>query len=118
MTDKEPKLVGRLNKNEKTPFPFTADNSERVRERRDMISRLDAASLDRLLWEYRSKYYSEEQGQSSPPKFDHRVDFVLQTYLPEKYKDISAEERQRFSEFVKNFVYAGDQFLYAKVAST
>lgn len=49
-----------------------------------------------------------------PLRFDHRVDTIMQPPTQPKYPSIPPSEQEHCRALIANFVYAGDQFLYAR----
>ena len=91
--------------------------SRREQERRKLITRLDDKALAEMLAEYRAHYYCAEERPLGQATFDSRVESILQTKLRDRYPELSPEEVQLCKDFIKNFVFVGDQFLYVRVAS-
>ena len=89
--------------------------SLREQDRRRMITRLDEESLREMLQEFRAKYYNKESNGITRLTFDARVDSIMQSKLKDKYPQLPPEEIQMCKEFIKNFVFVGDQFLYVRV---
>lgn len=90
--------------------------SKRDRAKLLLISSLDDESLQSLLNHLRSHYFHHKP---MPSKGGLQSNYISETpisvVLKDKYREISAEEQYECREFIKNFVYAGGQFLYAKV---
>jgi len=82
-----------------------------------MITRLDDKALAEVLAEYRAHYYCRDERPPVQATFDYRVESILQTKLRDRYPELSAEEIQLCKDFIKNFVFVGDQFLYVRVDS-
>lgn len=90
--------------------------SKRELAKLHMISSLDDKSLHDLLQHVRAHYFFHQpQASRGGMMTNYRADEVISVVLRDKYKDIPAEEQFRCREFIKNFVYAGGQFLYVKV---
>lgn len=55
--------------------------------------------------------------QKNPPTFDHFAKPTIDLKKVPEYKQLTEEEVLKYKEFSKNFVFAGDQFLYINVTT-
>lgn len=92
--------------------------SKRDRSKLLLLSDLDDESLQGMLNHLRAHYfYNQPKPSRGGLLTNHMSESPISVILKDKYKEISPEEQYQCREFIKNFVYAGGQFLYAKVPS-